>query len=70
MPTVLYMLGVEDSKYRDHVMGRVLVNTNRNAVVIKDNEIKGEVKSEEERENLLKSYNIGSKIIKNGGGIE
>ncbi|WP_163193923.1 LTA synthase family protein [Clostridium thermarum] len=70
MPTVLYMLGVEDSKYRDHVMGRILVNTNRNAVVIKGNEIKGEVKSEEEKEHLLKSYDIGSKLIKNGGGIE
>ncbi|WP_139906038.1 LTA synthase family protein [Clostridium thermarum] len=70
MPTVLYMLGVEDSKYRDHVMGRILVNTNRNSVVIKGNEIKGEVKSEEEKEHLLKSYDIGSKIIKNGGDIE
>jgi phosphoglycerol transferase MdoB-like AlkP superfamily enzyme len=68
MPTVLYMLGVEDSKYRDNLMGRILVNTNRNAVVIKDNVIKGEVKTEEEREHLLKSYDIGSKIIKNGEG--
>jgi phosphoglycerol transferase MdoB-like AlkP superfamily enzyme len=64
MPTVAYMLGVEDAKYRDVVMGRVLVNTNRNAVVIKDNVIKGEVKSEEEKEHLLKSYDIGSKTIK------
>lgn len=68
MPTVAYLLGVEDSKYRDYVMGRILVNTNRDAVVIKDNIIKGQVKTEEEKELLLKSYDVGSKIIKNGGG--
>jgi phosphoglycerol transferase MdoB-like AlkP superfamily enzyme len=65
MPTTAYLLGVGDSKYRSIVMGRVLVNTNRNATVIKGNVIKGQVQTNEEKEHLLKSYDIGSEIIKN-----
>lgn len=64
LPTMAYMLGVEDSKYRDSIMGRVLVNTNRNATVIKGGNIVGEVQSEKEKEHLLKAYSIADKIIK------
>ncbi|MDI9217806.1 LTA synthase family protein [Clostridium tertium] len=63
--TVLYLLGVDDSKYINSSMGRILLNTNRDATIIKGNEIKGNVKSNEEKEHLLKSYEIGEKIIKN-----
>ncbi len=45
-------------------MGRVLVNTNRNATVIKGGNIVGEVQSEKEKEHLLKAYSIADKIIK------
>jgi hypothetical protein len=45
-------------------MGRILVNTNRNATVIKENAIKGQVKTSSEKEHLLKSYDIAGKIIK------
>jgi phosphoglycerol transferase MdoB-like AlkP superfamily enzyme len=65
MPTTAYLLGIEDSKYRDYVMGRILVNTDRNATVIKGDIIQGYVKDEKEKEHLLKGYDIGSKIIKN-----
>lgn len=65
MPTVLYLLGVEDYNYRKTSMGRVLVNTNRDATVIKGDIIKGEYKDEEEKDRLLKSYDIGRKIIEN-----
>lgn len=65
MPTVLYLLGVEDSEYKNTSMGRVLVNTNRDATVIKGNEIKGEFKDEEERVHLLEAYEVGKMIIEN-----
>lgn len=65
MPTIAYLLGIDDSYYRDTVMGRVLVNTNRNATIIKGNEIKGYPLSEEEKEHLKSAYNIGEKIILN-----
>lgn len=65
MPTVSYLLGVDDSNYKKTSMGRVLVNTNRDATVIKGNIIKGEYKDEEEKEHLLKAYDIGRMIIEN-----
>lgn len=64
MPTVAYMLGIDDSKYRDYVMGRILVNTKRDATVIKGNIIKGNVTSKEERRHLLKCYEIADKKIR------
>ena len=64
LPTLSYLMGIDKEKYEDTSMGRVLVNTNREATVIKDNKIVGNVKDEEEREHLLKSYDIGELIIK------
>lgn len=63
-PTVMYLLGIDDDSYISTSMGRVLVNTNRDATVIKGNEIKGNVKSKEEEEHLLNAYSVGEKIIK------
>ncbi|ATD55016.1 LTA synthase family protein [Clostridium chauvoei] len=64
-PTLLYLLGIEDSYYKEKVMGRILVNTNRDATVIKGNEIIGIPKDKQEEEHLKNAYNIGEKIIKN-----
>ena len=64
LPTVLYLLGIEKEKYINTSMGRVLVNTNRDATVIKGNEIKGTTSNEKELEHLLKAYEIGELIIK------
>lgn len=63
-PTLLYLLGIDDKYYKEKLMGRVLVNTNRNATVIKGNEIKGTPKDEKEEEHLKNAYKIGEKIIK------
>ncbi|MGL4873941.1 MAG: LTA synthase family protein [Clostridium sp.] len=62
-PTMLYMLGVQKDKFINNSMGRILVNTKRDATIIKGNEIKGNVKSKEEKEHLEKAYSIGEKII-------
>ena len=63
LPTISYLLGIDKSEYINTSMGRVLVNTNRNATVIKGNVIKGNVQSEEERKHLLEAYEIGKIII-------
>ncbi|MGL4849871.1 MAG: LTA synthase family protein [Clostridium sp.] len=63
MPTILYMLGVEKDRFINNSMGRILVNTNRDATIIKGNKIKGKVQSEEEKEHLEKAYSIGEKMI-------
>lgn len=61
MPTISYLLGVETG---NTVMGRNLLNTNRDATVIKGNEIKGNP-TQEEKEKLLQAYDIADYIIKN-----
>ncbi|MEG1483466.1 LTA synthase family protein [Clostridium sp.] len=61
-PTMLYLLGLNsDSKF----MGRNLLNTNRNATVIKGNKIYGKPKSKEEEDRLKEAYKIAEYIIKN-----
>lgn len=65
LPTVSYILGVDKSKYIDTSMGRILVNTNRDATVIKGNEIKGNIMDPKEEKHLRQAYKIGEKIIKN-----
>lgn len=69
LPTVCYLLGIDDIKYKNTSMGRVLVNTERNSTVIKDTEtgssnIKGFLKDYNEERHLLDAYPIAEKIIK------
>ncbi|NFR87086.1 MULTISPECIES: LTA synthase family protein [unclassified Clostridium] len=63
LPTICYLLGIDDDSYRNSTMGRILVNTNRNAITIKGNHIIGNVKPSDE-EHVSKAYEIGEKIIK------
>lgn len=70
LPTVCYLLGIDDNKYKNTSMGRVLVNTNRYSTVIKDTEtdssnIKGFFEDYKEERHLLDAYIRGSDIIKN-----
>jgi phosphoglycerol transferase MdoB-like AlkP superfamily enzyme len=64
LPTICYLLGFEEDNYKNSSMGRVLVNTNRDATIIKGNKVIGNVKNEDEKKHLLNSYDIGEKIIK------
>ncbi|MDS0528174.1 LTA synthase family protein [Clostridium sp. SHJSY1] len=64
LPTICYLLGVDENKYKNSSMGRVLINTNKDATIIKNNKIVGNVKNEEEKQHLLMAYDIGEKIIK------
>ncbi|NFI02808.1 LTA synthase family protein [Clostridium botulinum] len=63
LPTICYLLGIDNDSYRNSTMGRILVNTNRNAITIKGNHIIGNVKPSDE-EHVSKAYEIGEKIIK------
>lgn len=64
-PTIAYMLGIDKKEYENTTMGKVLVNTNRDATVMKDNVILGEVKNEKEKQHLLNAYRIGEIILRN-----
>ncbi|MDT9337726.1 LTA synthase family protein [Clostridium perfringens] len=63
MPTVSYLLGVNDSSLRN-VIGRNLLNTNRNIVALPSGEVAGEAKSQDELNHVKQSYDISTKIIK------
>lgn len=65
LPTISYMFGIDKNEYINTSMGKVLVNTNRNATVIKNNEIIGNVKDEDEKQHLLSAYKIGDIILRN-----
>ena len=61
-PTVLYLLGIDSN---NKFMGRNLLNTNRDATVIKGNLIIGNPSSEDEKKHLENAYTIADYIIKN-----
>ena len=63
MPTVSYLLGVNDSSLRN-VIGRNLLNTNRNIVALPGGEVAGEAKSQDELNHVKQSYDISTKIIR------
>ena len=59
------MLGINKEEYINTAMGKILVNTNKDATVLKNNEIVGNVKNEEEKQHLLSAYRIGDIILRN-----
>lgn len=62
-PTVSYLLGVDDNKLEGKIMGRNLLNTNRNSSILNNGEVKGETKSKEEENHVKQSLDVANKII-------
>ena len=65
LPTLCYLLGIDDEEYKNTSMGRVLLNTNRDATLRRWRIIEGNIRNNEERDFILKSYYIGNRIIMN-----
>jgi lipoteichoic acid synthase len=63
LPTISYLLGVERSKFDNTSMGRVLVNTNRNATILNNGDIMGTPKDENEENHLKDVFKIADDII-------
>ena len=63
LPTISYLLGVDRSKFEQTSMGRVLVNTNRDATILNNGDIMGNPKDEAEIKHLKDSFNIADNII-------
>lgn len=65
MPTLLYYLGVDKSKYEDSALGRNLLNTNKSFAVITNGTLKGgENLTDKEKEVYKKSLDISDKMIR------
>ena len=62
LPTIAYLLGFNRDKFDSTAMGRVLVNTNRNAIILNNGEIVGTT-TPKEKAHLEKSFNIADMVI-------
>ncbi|MCR1953076.1 LTA synthase family protein [Clostridium sp. DSM 100503] len=63
LPTISYLLGVERSKFDNTSMGRVLVNTDRNATILNNGDIMGTPKDAYEEKHLKDVFKIADNII-------
>lgn len=63
MPTLLYLMGIDDEKYINSALGRNLLNTNRSFAVLADRTIKGEL-NKDEKNQLIKVLDISDKLIR------
>lgn len=62
-PTIAYLLGVDESKFEGKVMGRILVNTNRDSSILNSGKVAGNPRSKEEEDHVKQSLDIANKII-------
>jgi phosphoglycerol transferase MdoB-like AlkP superfamily enzyme len=62
MPTIAYLLGIEENKFNSTAMGKILIKTNKNYAVLNYGEVAGNP-NQTEKEQLLKKINISDKII-------
>lgn len=63
LPTISYLLGSDRSEFENSSMGRVLVNTKRNAAILNDGSIMGTPNDEKELDDLNNTFKIADLII-------
>lgn len=66
LPTVSYILGIDRNEFENTSMGRVLVNTNRNATMNSWGDILGYPKNEAEVQHLKDMFKISDDVIQSG----
>ncbi|BCZ47391.1 phosphoglycerol transferase [Clostridium gelidum] len=63
LPTISYLLGMDRNEFDNSSMGRVLVNTDRDATIINSGDIMGTPKDEKEVDHLKDTFKIADSII-------
>ena len=63
MPTLAYLMGIDENKYINSAMGRNLLNTKKSFAVLTNRTVLGDV-SEEDKEHAIKGLDLADKIIK------
>jgi len=63
LPTISYLLGMDRSEFDNGSMGRVLVNTERDAAILNSGDIMGTPKDEKELNHLKDTFKIADSII-------
>ncbi|MDV4149531.1 LTA synthase family protein [Clostridium sp. AL.422] len=64
MPTMLYLLGVENDKYINTALGRNLLNTNKSFAVLTNLDVVGENLTDEEKEIYKNIVDLSDKMIR------
>ncbi|GAA0077141.1 hypothetical protein UT300005_15190 [Clostridium sp. CTA-5] len=64
LSTIAYMLGIYRQEFETTIMGRVLINTERNSTILNDGTIKGEVRNDDEKKHLENSLQIADKFAR------
>lgn len=64
MPTIAYLMGIEENKYINSALGRNLLKTNKSFAVLADKTFKGKAASQEEKNMYIKSLDLSDKLIK------
>lgn len=64
MPTLLYLLGIDKEEYENTSMGRNLLNTNENFVIVNNGKYIGDYYNELEKNHAIEGLNISDLIIK------
>ncbi|ASW44104.1 LTA synthase family protein [Clostridium isatidis] len=64
MPTILYLMGIDNEKYINTALGRNLLNTNKSFAVLTDLTVIGENLTEEEKELYKNMVEMSDKMIR------
>ncbi|SMC51943.1 LTA synthase family protein [Sporomusa malonica] len=63
LPTVAYLMGVDEEAYGHTAMGRNLLNTGKDFAVLADGQFVGYAASEQEKEQAVQGWELADKII-------
>ena len=64
MPTVAYVMGIEEERYKNTVFGRNLLNTNKDFTVMDNKQYVGEATSNDDLQNQIKGIDLADMIIR------
>jgi len=64
MPTVAYLLGINEESYKNTVFGRNLLNTNKNFAVLANRQYVGEATNNQEQQEEIKGIDLADIIIR------
>lgn len=64
LPTVAYLMGIDEQEYTTTAMGRNLLNTTKNFAVLSDGQFIGQATTERDKEQAVSGWEIADKIIR------
>ena len=64
MPTVAYLMGIDEQKFSHSAMGRILVKTKKDYTVLSTRKFIGKNATAEEEEHALSALDLGDKLIR------